>query len=642
MSAVVVVAALAAATPAQAVSGGTAVPDGAYPYLTKVAVGGPDPRACTGALVDPGWVVTARSCFEAAGPLTGAGAPANPTTATIGRTDLTGTAGVVVPVTRLVPHPTRNVVMARLATPVPDITPVRIGGAAPAVGDVLRLLGYGRTGTVWVPDRPHSTTVEVTGVSATTVAVQGQSGQADPCKGDAGGPALREAAGQAELVAVHDTSWQHGCLGVTETRQGAVEARLDDLAGWVRATLLDPAADPLPKHAIDLRWQPLAGATTYEIYGSTTAGFPADAANLLASIPGTTFRHQALPGRQKWYYRIVPVDSTGARGEPSAEFSATTAVSPVSDFDADGKDDVVAFAQGALKEVNVALSTGTGFGTPALWKSNFSYDGEIPAVGDVNGDGKTDAITFTQGTSKAVYVAPSTGSGFGAAVLWKSNFSYDGEVPAVGDVNGDGRDDAVTFTQGTTRTVQVALSTGTAFGAAAPWKTNFSYPGEKPALGDVNGDGMADAITFTQGASKAVHVALSTGSGFGAAVLWKSNFSYDGEVPAVGDVNGDGRDDAVTFTQGTTRTVQVALSTGTAFGVTAPWKTNFSYPGEIPGVADFNGDGRDDVVSFSRGSAADVWVARSTGTGFGTAEKWQDVFAPGVQVPAPRAQLVTD
>ena len=49
---------------------------------------------------------------------------------------------------------------------------------------------------------------------------------------------------------------------------------------------------------------------------------------------------------------------------------------------------------------------------------------------------------------------------------------------------------------------------------------------------------------------------------------------------------------------------------------------------------DFNGDGKDDIVTFTRGPAADVYVALSTGHSFvGTGVKWHDFFAVGDEIP---------
>lgn len=157
--------------------------------------------------------------------------PALKTTATVGRTDLTGTGGKVVEVTELVSRTDRDLVMAKLAQPVTDIAPLPLADSAPVAGESLRALGYGRTATSWVPDRLHAGTVAVTASDATTVAVTRDGGAI--CKGDAGGPALREQDGKVLLAAVHSASWQAGCFGTDETRPGAVETRTDDIVDWV-------------------------------------------------------------------------------------------------------------------------------------------------------------------------------------------------------------------------------------------------------------------------------------------------------------------------------------------------------------------------------------------------------------------------
>jgi hypothetical protein len=45
-----------------------------------------------------------------------------------------------------------------------------------------------------------------------------------------------------ELVAVNSRSWQSGCLGndPAETRTGAIDTRVDDLASWVASTVAVP------------------------------------------------------------------------------------------------------------------------------------------------------------------------------------------------------------------------------------------------------------------------------------------------------------------------------------------------------------------------------------------------------------------
>jgi hypothetical protein len=297
----------------------------------------------------------------------------------------------------------------------------------------------------------------------------------------------------------------------------------------------------------------------------------------------------------------------------------------VGDFNGDGRKDMVSFTRGNAGDVYVALSDGTRFGSGVKWHGDFSFGEEIPAVGDVNGDGRDDILTFTRGTTGDVYVALSTGAGFGPGMRWHDNFSYGSEIPAVGDVNGDGRDDIITFTRGSSGDVYVALSTGGGFGPGTLWHNNFSYGSEIPAAGDVNGDGRDDLITFTQGTSGDVYVALSTGFGFGPGMLWHDNFSHGNEVPAVGDVNGDGIADILSFTRGSTGDVQVALSQRNRFGAPAPWHGDFCFGDETPAVGDFNGDKLADIVTSSTTAA---FVAVSDGARFiGTGVRWQNDFS---------------
>ncbi|WP_406083802.1 N-acetylmuramoyl-L-alanine amidase [Micromonospora zamorensis] len=340
--------------------------------------------------------------------------------------------------------------------------------------------------------------------------------------------------------------------------------------------------------------------------------------------------HNEMPGNDhtdpgpnwNWNYYISLVNAGGSGGRYLAG-------SPT-DFTGDGRDDVVSFTQGSLNDVYVATSTGSAFtGTSVKWNDFFGLNGETLLSGDFNGDGRDDIVAFTHDTNADVYVALSTGTSFGGGLKWHDWFAPGAEVGAVGDVDGDGRDDIIAFTHDTNADVYVALSTGTGFGPGLKWHDYFSIPGEFPALGDVNGDGRDDIITFTQGPLTAsdVIVALSTGSGFGAPQTWHDLFAVGAEQPRVGDINGDGRDDIVTFTCNADADVYAAVSTGTSFvGTTVKWNDLFCLPGEFPYLGDYNGDGKDDIVAFTKGSFNDVHVGLSTGTTFLGATKWHDFF----------------
>jgi hypothetical protein len=290
-------------------------------------------------------------------------------------------------------------------------------------------------------------------------------------------------------------------------------------------------------------------------------------------------------------------------------FSLAGEVPLIGDFNEDGRDDIVTFTQGSGADVWVALSSGAAFGAGALWHSWFAPAGETPRVGDFNGDGKDDIVTFTQGTTADVWVALSNGAGFAASSKWNASFAPAGYTPQVGDFNGDGKDDIISFSQGSTGDVWVSLSTGAGFSAAVKWHGWFAPDGEIPMAGDFNGDGKDDIVSFTQNGTGDVYVALSSGVGFVAAAVWHGWFSPAGETPGVGDFNNDGKDDIVTFTQGGTADVYVAFSNGAEFGDSSVWNGSFAPAGQIPRVGDFNGDGQDDIARFTQGGTADVYVS---------------------------------
>jgi predicted heme/steroid binding protein len=111
------------------------------------------------------------------------------------------------------------------------------------------------------------------------------------------------------------------------------------------------------------------------------------------------------------------------------------------------------------------------------------------------------------------------------------------------------------------------------------------------------------------------------------------------EIPLSGDFNGDGKDDiATSLSRSTTGHVFVALSNGTNFQPAAAslWHGGFAVENEVPGAGDFNGDGKSDIVTFTRGTAGNVYVALSNSTQFvGDSILWAQGFCLGTEVPLP-------
>lgn len=222
--------------------------------------------------------------------------------------------------------------------------------------------------------------------------------------------------------------------------------------------------------------------------------------------------------------------------------------------------------------------------------------GDVPVVGDWNGDRITDVGVFRR-SAKPVFQPRLPG---GTAAPIRSGSPID--VPVAGDWNGDGQTEVGTWSR-LTRTFSLRGPRGRL--------QRIVYGGVRdlPVTGDWNGDGRAEVGAYRP-ATGVFRLRARDGS------LTRYAFGSPSAAPVTGDWDGDGRGDVGTYDQGTGTWRLRSARTGEVTTFT------FGGRGRLPVTGDWNGDGRTDIGTWTPATGrfalrTDVGKVRTRAVTFG-------------------------
>jgi hypothetical protein len=282
---------------------------------------------------------------------------------------------------------------------------------------------------------------------------------------------------------------------------------------------------------------------------------------------------------------------------PQREFRTghATASVAVGDFNGDGKLDIVSAnfcgksptCQNGPGTVSILLGNGDG-----TFRSHVDYQtGNNPlsvAVGDFNGDGKTDLAVADSASRDSQYSAVSVLLGNGDGTFQKHVDYSVGSIPlavTVTDINGDGRQD-LAVANGGNKTVSVLLGNGD--GTFQPHVDYATGNGTASVVAaDLNGDGKTDLVTANYG--NTISVLLNT-AGTRVILASSPNPSDQGErvtftATVTPTVNGAGTPTGTVTFKRRSKMLTVKLVNGVATFATAKlpvghWKVTAIYSGD--------------------------------------------------------------
>jgi hypothetical protein len=314
---------------------------------------------------------------------------------------------------------------------------------------------------------------------------------------------------------------------------------------------------------------------------------------------------------------------------PTVNLNTHTHIEQVTDFNGDGKTDIVATSQD--NTVSILLNNGSG----GFTRSDYPMMASVNSIrlADFNGDGKLDVFAGLYETpNPTVNASILFSDGLGGFTRNDFLSSVSISWTAYGDAadfNGDNMADIVSLgsetglriwnrtcnQNGNTRRVDY---TGDGIGDFALWRPSngnwtiltggISYRtvqwglgslGDIPVPGDYDGDGISDVAVFRAPSGDWYILRSSDGNGFG--VHWGAN----GDKPAPGDYDADGKTDFAVFRPSDGGWYILKSSDGTMASYA------FGMQGDKPVQFDFDGDDKTDVAVF-RPSNGFWYILRSS------------------------------
>jgi N-acetylneuraminic acid mutarotase len=276
---------------------------------------------------------------------------------------------------------------------------------------------------------------------------------------------------------------------------------------------------------------------------------------------------------------------------------------PVSDFDGDGRADLVVFRPSSGQWHLRTSSSGYSFNTASSYTFGTSTD--RPVAGDYDGDGQTDLAVWRPSTGE--WLIRRSSAGYASSSQWIYQWGLSTDIPVIADFDGDNRTDLVVYRPASGEWYVRSSTTSYSYNYQV---YQWGLPGDTPMPGDFDGDGRADLGVYRPS------------NGYWYIRYSSSNYSYSnwaayqwglpGDVPLQADFDGDARGDLAVYRPSTGEWFVRFSSSNFSYSNYAAYQ--WGLPGDIPLATDFDGDRRTDLVVYRPSDG--TWYVRYSSSNY--------------------------
>jgi FG-GAP-like repeat len=208
--------------------------------------------------------------------------------------------------------------------------------------------------------------------------------------------------------------------------------------------------------------------------------------------------------------------SSGFRSAGQKAWGAPGDIARPADIDGDGIVDLVVWRPSTGTWYWLTSSTGYSYAAAGGRQWGNQALGDVPVVGDFDGDKRADLAVWRASSGTWYWLTSSSGFNYAAARGMQWGNSDLGDLPLLGDVDGDGLADLAVWRASTGTWYWLTSSSGYNYAAARGTQWGNGSLGDIPIVGDIDGDGLTDLTVWRASTGRWFWLTSSSGYNYAA------------------------------------------------------------------------------------------------------------------------------